>query len=484
MSPVSEQPSPLETIATRVPDQPALVGGDGTISYRELFRRVRRTAACLADEDLKPRDVLALRVYSNAESITLLMACLELGVLACPINPQLPDRPLRDALERVGAKLLVSELDEMPDLPVPVKRPAAVLPGPDAKRRAHVRFRPNRPGVLIFTSGSTGPPKAALLTQGNLWESALRSNRNIPLGPRKRWLLSLPLYHVSGLGILFRCVAAGACVVIPDREQPLHDAIAWYGGTHASLVAAQLRWLLHSEPGQGALKRLEAVLLGGSGIPAHLLEQAHKAGVPLHVSYGLTEMASQVATTPPKAPLEMLQRGAPLLEPGTVRIGEDGNIEVCGATRFAGYWERGTLDTPFDDEGWFRTGDRGELTDDGLLVVHGRADNMFISGGENIQPEEIELAIMALEGVERAAVVPVEDETYGARPFAFVHMADASMPFPTNFAPRLAAHLASFQMPVAFHPWPHDLAGAELKINRVAFQKRAEELAADNADFL
>ena len=474
---MSEPQSPLALTAARHPDAPAIVSASGTLSYADYLARVRRTAACLMEAGLKPRDVLALRVNPNLDAVILLMACLELGVIACPTNPKLPDRPLRDALERVGAKLLVSEQDEVPDLTVPVKRPSGVQPGPDGNRLAHVRYRPNRPGMLVFTSGSTGPAKAALLTQGNFWESARRSNRNIALGPRKRWLLSLPLYHVSGLAVLFRCAAAGACVVIPDREQPLHDAISWFGGTHASLVAAQLRWLLHSEPGQKALKRLEAVLLGGSGFPGHMLAEAHATGVPMHVSYGMTEMASQIATTPPKAPLTMLQRGAPVLEPGTVRISEDGVIEVCGGTRFAGYWQRGELDAPFDEGGWFRTGDRGELTDDGLLIVHGRTDNMFISGGENIQPEEIEQAIMALEGVDRAAVLPIPDEAYGARPFAFVHMVDASLPFPTDFAVRLAPYLSSFQMPVAFIPWPHELAGPELKVNRPAFQQRAEELA-------
>lgn len=481
---MSEPRSPLEEAARRSPDQPAIVSASGTLTYAECLARTRRTAALLMDAGLKPKDVLALRMQPGTDAVVFLLACFELGVTACPINPKQPDRPLRAALERIQAKLLVSELDEVPDLPVPIRRPTEMLPGRKATRRAHVKFRANRPGMLVFTSGSTGTPKAALLGQGAFWESARRSNRNIPLGTGKRWLLSLPLYHVSGLSILFRCIVAGACVVIPDREQPLHDAIAWYGATHASLVAAQLRWLLHSEPGRKALARLEAVLMGGSGMPAHLLEEAHKGGVPLHVSYGLTEMASQVATTPPRAPLDMLTRGAPILEPGTVRIADDGVIEVCGATRFAGYKDHDALETPFDEGGWFRTGDRGELTGDGLLIVHGRADNMFISGGENIQPEEIEMAIMALEGVERAAVVPVLDETYGARPLAFVHMRDASMRFPTDFASRLAADLPSFKLPIAFHPWPHDLAGPELKFNRPAFQKRAEEILAGPPDFL
>jgi len=477
MSPVSEDASPLALAAARFADAPALIHGKETIPYGEHLGRVRRTAAALMESGLKPREVLAIRAHPGIETITLLMACLELGIIACPIDPKLPDRPLRDALDRVGAKRLVSEVDEAPVVGMPVTRPGEWMPATGAHRLAHVKYRPNRPGMLVFTSGSTGVPKAALLTHGNFWESALRSNRNIPLGPGKRWVLSLPLHHVSGLGVLFRCAAAGACVIIPGREQPLHDAIAWYGGTHVSLVPAQLRRMLASKPGRKALARLDAALLGGSGIPSQLLEEAHAAGVPVHTSYGLTEMASQAATTPPKAALGMLLLGAPVLEPGTVRIGEGGVIEVCGATRFAGYWERGEVVEPFDEGGWFRTGDRGELTDDGLLIVHGRVDNMFISGGENIQPEEIEAALTGLEGIAQAIVVPIPDETYGARPVAFIHTGDDGAPIPPGLREHLLAQLPTFKIPNAFHPWPVDLAAPGLKPNRPAFQQRAEELA-------
>lgn len=468
--------SPFVCTAERTPEAKALVYAEGAITYGELLLRVRRASANLMEAGLRPGAVVALRLEPGVDAITLIMACLELGVLAAPLNPKWPGPALGTRLDTVGPAVLITDDATAPeDVPVPVRRVSEIVrhgPNPDGTL-ARVRYAPERPALLVFTSGSTGPPKAALLSHGNVWHAAGLSNANIPLGPGKRWLLSLPLYHVSGLSILFRCFLAGASVVLPQREQPLQDAMAWYGVTHASLVAAQLRWLLFADSGAKALSRLDAVLLGGGPMPAALLESAHAGGVPIHVSYGLTEMASQVATTPPGAALALLQRGAPVLEEGTVRIGGGEAVELRGAARFGGYWNGAALEKPFDADGWFRTGDRGALDAEGVLTIHGRLDNMFISGGENIQPEEIELALVALPGVGQAAVVPVADETYGQRPFAFLLLEDATIELPGDFDRRLRAVLPSFMVPVGYASWPHDLAGPELKVNRPAFAERA-----------
>ena len=160
--------------------------------------------------------------------------------------------------------------------------------------------------------------------------------------------------------------------------------------------------------------------MGGGPVPPSLVDEALARGLPLHTSYGLTEMASQVTTTPPGASLEELRTAGRVLPDREVSISERGEILVRGETLFAGYVEGEELDRPLDAEGWFHTGDLGELDEDGYLRVGGRVDNLFISGGENVQPEEIEEALCRLEGVDEAVVVPVPDEEFGARPVAFV----------------------------------------------------------------
>jgi O-succinylbenzoic acid--CoA ligase len=182
-------------------------------------------------------------------------------------------------------------------------------------------------------------------------------------------------------------------------------------------------------------------------------------------------MASQVTTTPPGASLDALRTAGRVLPEREVSISEEGEILVRGATLFAGYLEDENLDLPLDTDGWFRTGDLGALDENGYLRVFGRKDNRFFSGGENIQPEEIEEALAVLPGVEAAVVVPVEDAEFGQRPVAFVGMEEGST---VNLASELENVLPRFKIPVSFHPWPGESVG--MKVDRAYFRELTRHL--------
>ncbi|HEX4993191.1 MAG TPA: hypothetical protein VFV45_08145, partial [Rubrobacteraceae bacterium] len=156
-----------------------------------------------------------------------------------------------------------------------------------------------------------------------------------------------------------------------------------------------------------------------------------------------------------------------------VTVSEDGEILVRGETLFAGYIEGEAVDRPLDADGWFCTGDLGEVDENGYLRVQGRKDNLFVSGGENIQPEEIEEALIQLDGVEEAVVVPVSDPEFGERPVAFVRMGRRTVE-PEALAPALRQRLPGFKIPVAFHGWFEGTGG--MKVDRAAFEERARRL--------
>jgi O-succinylbenzoic acid--CoA ligase len=216
---------------------------------------------------------------------------------------------------------------------------------------------------------------------------------------------------------------------------------------------------------RGALK---AILLGGGPIPVPLLDEATARGLPIHTSYGLTEMASQVTATPPGASRDELRTSGHPLPHREISIREDGEIRVRGETLFTGYVEGEAVDRAQDAEGWFHTGDLGGLGADGYLRVWGRRDNLFISGGENVQPEEIEEALCLLEGIEEAVVVPVPDAEFGNRPVAFVRTAGGEL---GDLARALEPTLPRFKIPVAFHEWPGG--GGGMKVNRRSLRERA-----------
>ncbi|MGE3726411.1 MAG: AMP-binding protein [Candidatus Sericytochromatia bacterium] len=315
-------------------------------------------------------------------------------------------------------------------------------------------FSPEQPLTEILTSGSSGQPKAVLHTWGNHLASARGSLAHIPLRPEDTWLAALPLFHIGGLAILIRTALAGARVAFPPKEMPLEQALAVFRPTHLSLVSTQLYRLLQVPESIPLLQNCKAILLGGSAIPTALIEKAFALELPIHCSYGSTEMASQICTTRPGASLAELMTSGPVLPEREVKISPEGEICVRGATRFVGYVSQSGLETPFDAEGWFATGDLGQFTPEGWLQVSGRRDHRFISGGENIQPEAIEAALLRLPDILQAVVVPVPDPEFGQRPVAFI---EALRPVePADIRTGLKAELPPFMLPKAIFDWPQN----------------------------
>ena len=423
----------------------------------------------IAELGLKPGNRVALYLPKNLDHLVLLLALIRAGVVACLGSPRLPVGGVAPLLRRAACSALISPYQE-PQVgahEVRALSPGTLLAGGS---RGEGQTEPlenplDRPATIVFTSGSTGTPKAALHTYGNHHFSALGSNANIALAPGDRWLHSLPLYHVGGLSILFRCLLAGAAVVLPEPDAPLGEEIPRCGATHVSLVDTQLRRLVRQE---ADLTGLKAVLLGGGPVSADLLDDAFDRGLPVHTSYGLTETASQATTTPQGASRDELRTSGRILPHREVAVSAGGEILVRGETLFAGYVEGDRLDPSRDAGGWFRTGDLGALSAAGYLSVVGRKDNMFVSGGENVQPEEIEEALRALEGVEDAVVVPLPDAEFGARPVAFVRGPAQR----ENLAQALERTLPRFKIPTVFHPLPE--IGGAMKPDRAALRERAQ----------
>ena len=420
------------------------------MSYGELDRRVSAAAGRLDGLGAGPGTRAALYLPKDAGYLVLLLAMWRVGAVACPVSTRLPAGGVGPLLEKAGCKALISTDEKLLRAvgDVDVLDPQAVLAGgaEDGNVSGPAEMPLGRPATVVFTSGSTGVPKAALHTFGNHYFNAVGSNRNIGLAPGDRWLHSLPLYHVGGLSVIFRCLLAGAAVALPEPGVGLGRSIPELRATHVSLVSTQLLRLLDED---ADLSGLGAVLMGGGPIPPSLVDRALARGVPVHTSYGLTEMASQVTTTPPGASREDLRPAGRALPHREVRISGEGEILVRGETLFSGYLRDGSLDLPLDAGGWFRTGDLGEMDAGGNLRVSGRRDNLFVSGGENVQPEEIEAALCRIDGVREAVVVPVPDRKYGARPVAFVRRSGEV----GDLARELERVLPRFKVPVAFREW-------------------------------
>ena len=313
------------------------------------------------------------------------------------------------------------------------------------------------PALVLFTSGTSGAPKAARLALDNLEANARAANEVLQVDARSRFLCVLPLFHVGGLGILFRCRLAGATVLLHERFDA--EAVARElrsGATHASLVASTLsRVLDHAAAFPPAV-----VAVGGGPVPKPLLERARKAGLRVVQTWGMTETCS-MATCERPDDADGATSGLPL--PGfEVRV-DAGEIAVRGPAVMRGYLGQEPLRGAF-----FRTGDLGELDERGRLNVHARRTDLIVSGGENVYPAEVEAALLAHPGVREVAVLPAPDEKWGQVGVAYLVTSAEDR----DLRDFLRSRMATYKVPARFVRVAELPRNAGGKIDRVMLASR------------
>ncbi|MBI2277164.1 MAG: AMP-binding protein [Dechloromonas sp.] len=293
--------------------------------------------------------------------------------------------------------------------------------------------------LIISTSGSEGQPRPVRLGNGQLNAAAAAANALLGLGPGDLWLNCLPLYHIGGQSILWRCARAAAGVLLHDgfAAAAVADDLAGRPVTHISLVPATLARLL--ELGTRPPPGLRVALIGGAALALPLYDKARAAGWPLYPSYGMTESAALVAVhRPSDGAWHSGLVGKPL--PGhDIRLDRDGRIALRGPQVMLGYLDGSGVDA----DGWLTTSDLGAIDANGRLTVSGRADDILISGGRNVHPLEIESCLAACPGVRDVAVTGQPDPVWGDLVVALV-VGDAS-------ADEVLAH-ARRQLPSAALP--------------------------------
>ncbi|MEN9577175.1 MAG: hypothetical protein RJA70_184 [Pseudomonadota bacterium] len=390
-------------------DPPLIIASDGQPwSRAQLSGQVTAVIHSLVAQGVKPaqRTPVPFIADNTLRSLCRLLALLQLRVPALLLHPAWTDAERDLRLSEAGL--------------VPFAWPALEpQPGPHP-RPPPVQVAASHPLAVVYSSGSSAQPKAIVLSRGAFESSVLASSNNFPWQPNDRWQLSLPLAHVGGLSVLLRCLHARRTLVLTDRASSAQAEVQQLGEraiTHVSVVPTQLkRWL---DTGLRCPPTLRAVLLGGAPSPASLVNRARERGFPILKTYGLTEYASQVATQsratpPPPTTTTHSPSGRPL---GHVELRiTEGVLWLRGPSLFSGTFARGAY-TPaaLDADGWFCTQDSAEFDANGELCILGRRDEVLITGGENVQPEEVESALVSLSDVHAACVFGLPDDEWGTR---------------------------------------------------------------------
>ncbi len=326
------------------------------------------------------------------------------------------------------------------------RAPLAVLPAgpPAAVEAARALLRPEEPlepgaDLVVVTSGSTGAGSGVLLPAAALRASAAATQQR--LGGPGSWLLALPVSSIAGLQVLCRSILAGTAPAVLARGEPLAAALARMpaGRRYVAMVPTQLRRYLDAEP--GALRALDAVLVGGAATDTGLRARARAEGVAVVTSYGMTETAGGC-----------VYDGRPL-DGVHVRVG-DGGIELAGPVLALGYRLDPEGSAAAFAGGWFRTRDAGALDADGRLTVHGRLDDVVVTGGVNVAPPAVEGVLREHPDVADAVVFGRPDAEWGQRVVAAVVPVPGAEPDLATLRPWVAERLGAPAAPRELHRIP------------------------------
>jgi len=430
-------------------DDTALVSAGETLSFEALDRAAEKAARQLVTLGILPGEVVALKGYPDAHLLVALHGVWKAGAVPFPMNPRWAPAEETQAVRLLSPSLILlgEGMAPAPGLldqrvlgeageaaaaglgklwPDAGPLPTSHLPGgvPDETAAAH-----------LLTSGTSGEPRTVTLTFGNLRASAEGSRKRLSLGSRDRWLASLSLAHVGGLALASRAALLGSSLLLSGgfRATTVKDLLVEGSVTHASLVPTMLRQLLDLWGERRPPPSLRCLLIGGAHADEALVERALALGLPLALTYGLTEASSQVATAPPELVRTKPGTVGPPLSGVQLRISTEGEILVRGPT-VAPDAEAG--------DGWLHTGDLGHLDADGHLWVTGRVSHRIISGGVNVDPAEVEAVLRSHPWVRDAVVVGIPDPEWGERVVAAL-VPEGPGAVPTEELDRLARAVLS-----------------------------------------
>ncbi len=478
----------------------ALVDGDRRLTYGELDLRVNRLANGLKSVGINHGDRCAILAYNCTEYIEVIFAAAKLGLILVPLNWRLSPVELafnlsdsgatallfdvafgetaaelksKTAIERLiaigddgcgGAEcyedLLVRQTDEAPDPDLPVNQ--------------------DTPHIIMYTAGTTGRPKGAVLSQGASFYNALNLMVDMNFNPNDRNLSVLPMFHIGGIGLFtLPILYAGGAVVIQRTFDPVEtlnllekeDITLFFGVTAMFLFLIQ-----HPDFRSSAFDKVRVVMSGGAPLPESLVRQYNEAGVVLRQGFGMSEAAPSISTLSGELALEkagsigrsLFHMEARVVDEKMNSLPHDnvGELVIRGPNLLQEYWNRpGATEEAFAG-GWFHTGDLARMDEDGDLFIVDRKKDMFISGGENVYPAEVENAIYEMPQIAEAAVVGVADERWGEVGRAFVVLKEGEDVSEKEILNFLKGRLAGYKAPksvVFVDRLPRNAAGKVLK---------------------
>jgi fatty-acyl-CoA synthase len=442
-------------LSDRARNTPARVAIDydgRLVTYRELAAGVDAFAAEFAASGLRRGDRVATLTGNSPEHVMVLFACAQLGLMLLPLSWRLTAPELQYQLDDAEPALFLVE-DEYESLAAATRNRHEPLTIPSSNRgySPDVSVTGEDGLLLIYTSGTTGKPKGAVLTHRNCFWTNLSFDATTGVHGDDVVLQVLPQFHVGGWNVqALLAWLKGATVVLErqfDADRVLRLIEEKRVTTMMGVPPIYLFLSQHPRFDEADLSSLERAVVGGAPMPEPLLETWAARGTAVVQGYGLTEAAPNVLCLPPEDAVRKIGCAGKPYPFVDVRISDQGELQVQGPNVFPGYWRNDDATAQaFTDDGWLRTGDLAEADDEGFYRIKGRLKEMYISGGENVYPAEIEAVLHEHPQVQDAAVVGIPHERWGECGVAFV-VADG--PTEDELIAWCEARLARFKVPTS-----------------------------------
>ncbi|WP_218046809.1 o-succinylbenzoate--CoA ligase [Limosilactobacillus reuteri] len=437
----------LKQAATQ-PNQIAIDDGNERLSFAELKKQVEVLVGKI--DHLNPGSRVGLLATNTLMSYKLALAIMCSGRTIVWLNWRLAGEELERQIKDSGLQLcLVENSLWRSGMTNPFKSYSAFLITNADPGELIPVFKSDWVASIMYTSGTTGKPKGVLQTFGNHFYSAVSSALNLGLSPADKWLCVAPIFHISGFSIIMRGLIYGMTVRLVEkfRAEEIERILANETVTIMSVVPFMLKKLIQQQNKTNTHynSAFRCMLLGGGTIDRETLEACLQRSIPVVQCYGMTETCSQiVALRSADALLKLGSVGQPLFST-QLKLSKDGEILLKTPALTPGYLNLPDKLPSKMIDGWYRTGDVGHLDKEGYLYIDGRADEMLISGGENIFPQEIEQVYQRYPQINEVAVVGQNDSVWGQVPVAFV-VSDRRLS-PTKLINYGYEHLARYKVP-------------------------------------
>jgi len=431
-----------------IPDSSAIILSDKKITYSELSSLVDNTAPFLKEKGVKENDIVTLLFNNNFEFIVTILSLWEIGAIPVPLNTRLLRKDLQEQLSFLNSDCTIISR-EFKNVST-IGKSFVLLPDDFSEKigKSHNKKTPrDKIALILFTSGSSGKPKAVMLSFDNLIQSALIGNKVLNQTTDDKWMASLPFYHIGGFIIIVRALMFGTSIIIPDSlsNEDLVESIKKYKPTLASLVSNQLKKIIDENfipP-----KELRTVLLGGGFSDKELVLQSINNGWKIAKVYGSTETSSFVSFMNYKEVKKKPGASGVAMHPNKILIIEDGAIVVSSPAVMKGYYNNEVETSNKLKGGYYYTGDIGYLDEEGFLFVEAKRNDLIISGGENVNPVEIENTILSYADIKEVSVIGIEDEKWGQIVCAAIVLKVKSKVDKGNLRNFLRDKLAGYKIP-------------------------------------